>query len=147
MNKFETKEELRKEIASRFLANTRKSHIIKVRPGDFQNIGWCHFNVRQALETGMADYGAEVIQVTKKGLIRYHFIEAYKERWDKFTYTDNTLGFLTKEMTYYLVKRFTIKSVAGKDMVDVMNKAKTRFLKTLFTSKEIKELNIEYGDL
>lgn len=148
MKKITTKEELRKEIARRFDKKNRLGYyLVDVAPGTYHNIGHCHYNVRQALEMGTADYGAEVIQLTKKGLIRYHFVEAHRDPDNQFTYIDNTLGYLANEMTYFLVKNFTLKSVHGKDMTEVIQKAKTKFLKQLFTKKEIKNLNIEYGDL
>lgn len=147
MNKFETKEELKKEMALRFTKKLSHFKKIKVKMGKFQNVGYCHINVRQALEEGSSDYGAEAVYILPNGLIRYHFIEAQRDKKKKFTYTDNTLGYLSKDMTYYLIKNFTLRGVKGKEMLKVLEKGKYKFLKGLFTAKEINDFEINYDDL
>ncbi len=134
----------RKIIAKRFLDQKDGLDFppIRVRMGKFQNPTFCHINARQALEEGSANIIAETVYVTQEGLIRLHYVEK-----DSFGFVDNTLGYLSKDKKYYLIRQLTVGDVQDIPMHTVLNNAKKDLLARLFTEDELKKYKFKLTDL
>lgn len=95
--------------------------------GKLQNLEYCHLNARQALETGETDTIAECVYILKHtGLVRFHYIEKHGKK-----YVDNTLGYLSRNNKYFLIRELTMKELKGTRMHEVLNDAKRKFLADL----------------
>lgn len=132
----------REEIAQRFIeANFLDLQKITVLPGDFKNPGYCHINARQALEMGVVSSVALVVYL-RRGFLRIHWLEV-----DEGIYRDNTLGYLSRENEYFLIKTYTKDELANTQMNEVNDNAKRDFLSRLYSKEELETMEFDLLDL
>lgn len=113
---------------------------IKVLMGDYDGSQKCHHIARHRLETGEYEILAITLSFVPKSGVNVHFIN--KKNSEQGNYVDNTLGYLSKKNTYYLISEHTLKEIQGENMVKSLVNNKEKILNKLFTNKEKKELGI-----
>jgi len=140
-----TIQEKREIIAKRFIdSNFLGFKKIDVVMGRYQNIGRCTENAFQALHAGEVNTIAEVVYMTTEGLFRFHYIM----KNDLHEYIDDTLGFLSKRNTYYLVRDLKMKDIENELPHLLIISSIKNFLGRLFSDEEIKlfELSTNVGE-
>lgn len=116
---------------------------IPVKMGRLHNIGYCADNARQALETGDVETIAEVVYITPKNTVIYHFVE----KQDDGTYIDNTLGYLAKTQKYFLIRELTLEDLKNTQMLAYLRERQKFFLGRLFTTEEMDLIDFQPNDL
>jgi hypothetical protein len=135
----------REDIAKRFKeANFLDFKKINVRMGMLQNIGACHLNARQGIESGDYSIAAKVILMAPTGLLRVHWVNK-----DDLGYIDNTLGYMSQDKgrEYFLVMQYSLADLENTDMVSVQDDAKREFIANLYSHEELKTMEYNLLDL
>lgn len=97
---------------------------ITVEMGEYQGNKMCHHNARQKVEEGKSEGVAAVLAFLDRSGVNVHYLNVTDGK-----YVDNTLGYLSKANTYYLVEEYTKEEVLKMDMRMSIDGMKARFLK------------------
>ena len=111
---------------------------IAVKMGRYDGSQRCQHVSRQLLEEGGADTVAVTLSFVPNSGVNVHMINRVGNE-----YIDNTLGYLSKKNTYYLISEYTLEDLADTNMSKMLLKLKEDELSKLFTDSERKELGIE----
>jgi len=119
-----------------------KEHLkkINVSIGDYDGSQKCQHVARHRVETGEYKILATTLSFVPKSGVNVHFINRKNSKQEQ--YVDNTLGYLSKRNTYYLISEHTLKEIQDDNMVKLLVNIKEKILSKLFTNKEKKELGI-----
>ena len=111
--------------------------------GELQNIGACHLNARQGIETGEYPFAIKVILMAPTGLLRVHWVNRTLD--DK--YIDDTLGYMCYDRTYFLMQEYDISQLKGTNMETIQTEVKNDFIKQLYTPEELETMEFDLLDL
>lgn len=111
---------------------------ISVKMGRYDGSQRCQHNARQLLEEGNADTVAVTLSFVPKSGVNVHFINRIQNN-----FVDNTLGYLSKVNTYYLISEHSLEELQGVNMSKMLTQVKKDVLSKIFTDKEIKDLDIK----
>jgi len=125
-------------------ANLKK---IKVQVGTYMGNKMCHHNARHFVENGTHAQAAAVLSFVPKSGVNVHFINK-----DNNVYVDNTLGYLSRFNTYFLIKEYMLADLRELDthkscMYDLLSKHQEEMLGKVFTKKQLKDLEITHDHI
>jgi len=101
----------------------------------------CQHIARQGLEEG-ADTVVITLAFVPRSGVNIHFINRFGD-----DYIDNTLGYLSKRNTYYLLSEHKLEELEDARMSDMLTDEKEKMLGKLFTDEERKEFGIEINHI
>lgn len=128
----------RQRVYERLLPYAKKHFtLIEVKAGEYNGYGRCHQIARHALETGKADTIAVTLSFLENSGVNVHYINSINGE-----YVDNTLGYLSKANTYYLIREGGKKEFDKVDMIQDIRNQKISLLSELFTAEEILKYDI-----
>jgi len=110
---------------------------ILVVPGKYDGSQRCQHISRQLLEKNTKALVAVTLSFVPKSGVNVHFINNVDGK-----YIDNTLGYLSKRNTYFLISEHSLSDLDGVHMSKMLIKEKEKMLDALFTKDEITELGI-----
>jgi len=105
---------------------------IKVNMGKYDGSQKCQHISRQLLEEGNADTLVVTLSFVPRSGVNVHMINRVGRK-----FIDNTLGYLSKANTYYLMSEHDLEDLQSVNMSKMLTQTKEEVLKKLFTEKEI----------
>ncbi|RJR30437.1 hypothetical protein C4564_00470 [Candidatus Microgenomates bacterium] len=110
---------------------------ISVAMGEYKGNKMCQHNARQSLEEGSATHIVAALSFVPKSGVNIHFMPVIENK-----ITDNTLGYLSKYNTYYLIKEYHPKDLINIHMTKLLDSIKDEYLGLLFSPEERAKHNI-----
>ena len=131
----------RKIVYTKALSYAKEKLVpIPVEMGEYEGSQKCQHVARQFLEEGRADSVVAALSfIPQKNAeaVNVHFINKKGE-----VFVDNTLGYLSKDNEYFLIKEFSLKDLENVKMTALLLTIKDETLSNLFSKKELKKFKI-----
>ncbi|HEC32880.1 MAG TPA: hypothetical protein ENI63_01310 [Candidatus Kaiserbacteria bacterium] len=115
---------------------------ILVIVGEYDSGQRCQHISRQLLEKNNEALVVVTLSFVPKSGVNVHFINNVDGK-----YIDNTLGYLSKKNTYFLISQHSLSDIKCVDMNKMLVKKKEKMLNILFTKDEITELGIKISHI
>ncbi|MFC1732244.1 hypothetical protein ACFL6I_18205 [candidate division KSB1 bacterium] len=115
---------------------------ILVVAGEYDGSQRCQHISRQLLDKNTKALVAVTLSFVPKSGVNVHFINNVEGK-----YIDNTLGYLSKKNTYFLISEHSLSDLENVDMSKMLVKEKEKMLATLFTKDEITKFGITLGHI
>lgn len=120
---------------------------INVRMGEYSGNKNCQHVARQKIEENRYETVVACLSFVPNSGVNVHFINGY-DTWKGHGYIDNTLGYLSKKNSYFLLKEYSRDEVVEHDLnMNVTLNYWKEVCLTVFTQKEIEKLGIELTDI
>ncbi|MCW9054910.1 MAG: hypothetical protein OQJ98_02965 [Candidatus Pacebacteria bacterium] len=110
---------------------------ISVTAGEYEGSQRCQHISRQLLEKDNKALVVVALSFVPKSGVNIHFINNVNGE-----YIDNTLGYLSKNNTYFLISEHSLFDLEGVDMSKMLVQEKEKMLGVLFTEDELSEYSI-----
>lgn len=110
---------------------------IPVTAGEYEGSQRCQHVSRQLLERDPEALVAITLSFVPKSGVNVHFINKMGDE-----YVDNTLGYLSKRNTYFLISEHSSEELESVDMSKMLAQEKEKMLDTLFSEDELAEMGI-----
>ncbi len=110
---------------------------INVVAGDYDGSQKCQHRARQLLETNPEATVVITLSFVPNSGVNLHVINKVGDE-----YIDNTLGYLSKRNTYFLVSEHGLDDVADMNMSKLLLSQKEAMLNSLFTPDELQNQGI-----
>ena len=138
--KKKSKRQIVYERALEYAKNNFREILVIV--GEYDGSQRCQHISRQFLEKNTKGLVVVTLSFLPKSGVNVHFINNVKGK-----YIDNTLGYLSKRNTYFLISEHSLSDLEYVDMSKMLVKEKKKMLDILFTNNEITELSITLGNI